>query len=211
MKTLVQCDFDGTITEEDVSFLLLDIFAQGDWRQVLRDYKEHKISVSNFNTQVFAMIKADRLTLLKAIEGKVRFRSGFKDLVAYCSRRDFRLVIASNGLAFYIRALLKEFGLEKVEIYAADTKFHIDGLKVQYIGPDGNQMDNGLKEAYIKSFLEQGYRVIYVGDGDSDIHPAKNAHQILARDELLSYCMNNNLKCKSFDDIHDVIRALEFL
>ena len=36
-KTLVQCDFDGTITEEDVSFMLLDAFADRDprrWRQL---------------------------------------------------------------------------------------------------------------------------------------------------------------------------------
>ena len=40
MKTLIQCDFDGTVTEEDVSFFLLDAFAQGDWRALLREYKE---------------------------------------------------------------------------------------------------------------------------------------------------------------------------
>ncbi len=33
-KTLVQCDFDGTVTEEDVSFMLLDAFANGGWRQL---------------------------------------------------------------------------------------------------------------------------------------------------------------------------------
>jgi len=30
---IIQSDFDGTITEEDVSFALLDVFAQGDWRE----------------------------------------------------------------------------------------------------------------------------------------------------------------------------------
>jgi 2-hydroxy-3-keto-5-methylthiopentenyl-1-phosphate phosphatase len=29
IQTLVQCDFDGTVTEEDVSFMLLDAFADG--------------------------------------------------------------------------------------------------------------------------------------------------------------------------------------
>jgi len=38
-KTLIQCDFDGTITEEDVSFILLDTFARGDWRRLLKEYK----------------------------------------------------------------------------------------------------------------------------------------------------------------------------
>ena len=50
-KTLVQCDFDGTITEEDVSFMMLDTFASGDWRQIFRNYEEGKISVGRFNTE----------------------------------------------------------------------------------------------------------------------------------------------------------------
>lgn len=209
MKTLVQCDFDGTITEEDVGFLLLDRFAQGDWRPLLRDYDEHKIPVGDFNRQVFGMIKADRSTLLEAIKGKVRVRAGFQELVAYCSSRNFRLVIVSNGLDFYIKAVLTEIGLENMEVHAAHTQFCGDGLKVQYIGPDGKESYDGPKGAYIKSFLKEDYRVIYVGNGDSDIEPAKYAHQILAKGRLLAHCRQNNLRCVSFDDLNDVVSALK--
>jgi 2-hydroxy-3-keto-5-methylthiopentenyl-1-phosphate phosphatase len=211
MKTLVQCDFDGTITEADVSFLLLDTFAEGDWRQLLRKYKEHEISVGEFNTRAFAMVKADKQTLLGAIEGKVKTRAGFHELLDYCSRRDFRLVIVSNGLDLYIKAILGGIGLGNIEVHAAQSSFHSRGMRVQYIGPDGRQLESSLKEAYIKSFLGQGYRVIYVGDGDSDILAAKYAHHIFARGELLAYCRENNLKSKPFDSFTDVVRELELL
>ena len=211
MKTLVQCDFDGTITEEDASFFLLDAFAQGDWRRLLREYKEHRISVGEFNTRAFAMVKADRPALLEAIKDKVRMRAGFHELVACCSRRGFRLVIVSNGLDFYIKAILKDSGLENIEMHAAETRFHPEGMRVRYVDPFGNQLDDGLKEAYIKSFLDQGCRVIYVGNGDSDIVPAKYAHQIFATGELLAYCKENDLKCKLFNDLTDVVTALELL
>jgi len=211
MKILVQCDFDGTITEEDVSFFLLDAFAQGDWRQLLREYKEHKISVGEFNTRAFAMVKADKPTLLETVQEKVRMRAGFQELVAYCSKRAWRFVIVSNGLDFYIEAILKDISLSDLEVHAAWTWFHPEGMKVKYIGPNGEQLDAGLKEAYIKLFLKQGYKVIYVGDGDSDIYPAKYAHQVLARAELLKRCQENNLECKPFNDLVDVIRAAELL
>ena len=211
MKALVQCDFDGTITEDDASFLLLDTFARGDWRRLLRDYKEHRISVGQFNTTAFALVKADKPALLEALKGMVKIRLGFHELIAYCSRRDFRFVIVSNGLDFYINAILKEIGLENIEVHAAQTQFHPEGIKVQYIGPDGNQLDDGLKQAYIKLFLRQGYRVIYVGNGDSDIAPAKYAHQVFARGELLAYCRENNVKCKPFTKLTEVVTALELL
>lgn len=209
MQTLVQCDFDGTITEEDASFFLLDAFAQGEWRRLLREYKEHRISVGHFNTAAFAMVKADRHALLEALKDKVKMRSGLRELVDYCLAKDFRFVIVSNGLDFYINAVLRDVGLENLEVHAARTSFHAQGMKVQYVGPDGKPLEDGFKEAYIRSFLGLGYTVIYVGNGDSDVAPAKHAHHVLATGELLSHCRENNLNCRSFESFIDAIGHLE--
>ena len=215
MKTLVQCDFDGTITEEDVGFLLLDKFGQGDWQQLLREYQAHSITVDTFNTRVFAMVKADKATLLEAVDKMARVREGFHELVDYCSGKDIRLVIVSNGLAFYIEAILKRIGLENISIHAAQTEFHPEGLKVKYIGPDGRrlgrQSDDGLKETYTRLFLKEGYRVVYVGNGDSDIHAARYAHHVFARDTLLECCRENGINCMPFADLNDVVEGLENL
>ena len=209
MKTLVQCDFDGTVTEEDISFFLLDAFAQGDWRRLLRDYKEHKISVGEFNTKAFAMVKADKHKLLEALKGNVKVRAGLHELVNYCLGKGFKLVIVSNGLDFYIRAVLKDLGLRNIEVYAAQASFHPEGMKVQYVGPDGKRLEDGFKEAYTQSFLKLGYRVIYIGNGDSDVAPAKYAHHVFATGDLLAYCRGNNLNYKPFENFIDVVRDLE--
>jgi len=211
MKTLIQCDFDGTITEKDASFFLLDAFAQGDWRRLLQEYKEHKISVGEFNTKAFTMVKADKTTLLKALKDKIKVRAGFHELVNYCLRKGFRLVIVSNGLDFYINAILKDMGLENVEWHAAKTACHPEGMKVQYIGPDGKRLEDGFKEAYIESFLKLGYRVIYAGNGDSDIAPARYAHYVFATGDLLTYCRGKNLDYKPFKSFIDVVRDLKQL
>jgi len=211
MKTLVQCDFDGTITEKDIGFLLLDEFGRKEWRDLLQDYKEHRISVDNFNASAFSMIMANEATLVQATKNQATVREGFAGMVNYCSANDYRLVIISNGLEFYIKTVLKEIGMDDIEIYAAHTEFHSDGLKVQYIGLDGKRSDDGLKESYIKHYIKEGYRVIYIGNGDSDIHAAEHAYQVIARDDLLAYCRENNVNCEPFDDFNDVIRVLKQL
>jgi len=211
VKILVQCDFDGTVTEEDISFFLLDAFAQGDWRQLLREYKEHRMSVGEFNTKAFAMVKADKHTLLEALKGGVKVRAGFHELVNYCLEKGFRLVIVSNGLDFYIMAVLKDLGLRNVEVYAAQASFHTEGMKVQYVGPDGKRLNDGFKEVYIKSFLKLGYRVIYMGNGDSDVAPAKYAHYVFATGDLLAYCRESNLKYKPFESFLDAVRELNLM
>ncbi|TEU16506.1 MAG: 2,3-diketo-5-methylthio-1-phosphopentane phosphatase [Dehalococcoidia bacterium] len=211
MQTLVQCDFDGTVTEEDTSFFLLDAFAQGDWRRLLRKYKEHKISVGEFNTKAFTMVKDDKPTLLEALKGRVKVRAGFHELRNYCLKKDFRLVIVSNGLDFYIKAVLKDLGLDSIEVHAAQASFHPEGMKVQYVGPDGKRLDDNFKVAYIKSFLKLGYRIVYVGNGDSDFPPAKYAHHVFATGELLAYCRENNLNYEPFENFIDIVRYIDLL
>lgn len=210
-KTVVQCDFDGTVTEEDVSFLLLNAFTDGSWRQLLKEYREQKVAVSYFNAKAFAMIKADKQTLVEFTKGKVKIRTGFPQLVAYCQRRDFRFVIVSNGLDFYIDAILKDIGMDNIEVLAATTRFGPEGLEAIYVGPDGSKLENGLKDVYIRSFLREGYQVIYVGDGISDISPARYAQHVFARGELLTHCQKANLNCMPFDDLNDVVHKLELL
>ena len=209
MKILVQSDFDGTITEEDASFFLLDAFAQGDWRRLFQQYKEHRISVGEFNTRAFAMVKADKHRLLESLQGNVKVRAGFRELVNYCLEEGLRFVIVSNGLDFYIRAVLKDLGLGDLEVHAAEASFHPAGMKVRYVGPDGKRVNDGFKEAYMESFLRLGYRVIYIGNGDSDVAPAKHAHRAFATGDLLAYSKENNLKCKPFKDFREVVEDLE--
>jgi 2-hydroxy-3-keto-5-methylthiopentenyl-1-phosphate phosphatase len=211
MSMIVQCDFDGTITEEDVSFALLDAFAQGDWRKLWQQYRENKISVGDFNAKAFATVKAGREELLEVVRSEAKLRDGFHELVTYCQRRGFRLVIVSNGLDFYIASILNDVGLGDIEVHAAQTQFRHGGLKVQYIGPDGTPLSSDFKKAYTAEFLKQSYRVVYMGNGPSDIFPASLAHYIFARDGLLDCCKERDLPCQPFDDLNDVVRGLKSL
>lgn len=213
MKILVQCDFDGTITDKDVSFLLLDAFADGDWRVLLAEYQAGKISVGDFNTRAFAMIKADRETQLNHIfnSGEIKIRPGFPELVDYCFRNQLKFVIVSNGQDFYIKAMLTKLGLRNVEFHAARANFLPSGMAVNYIGPDGTIVPDGFKEAYTRLFLSQGYRVIYVGNGVSDIYPARLSQHVFATADLLEKCRETKLDCIPFHDLHDVIRGLKQL
>ncbi len=212
-KTLVQCDFDGTVTELDVSFGLLDNFADGDWRQLLDEYREGRIPVGTFNREAFAMVKADKQTMLDFIftQGNVEIRPGFDKLLDYCSKNGFKFVIVSNGLDFYIEALLRDIGVEGVEVFAAQTQFNREGLHVKYVGPGGRILEEGFKDAYTELFLSRGYHVVYVGNGISDSFPAKKSHHIFATGDLLAHCRENNIVCTPFNDLNEVVRGLELL
>ncbi|MFU8796251.1 MAG: HAD-IB family phosphatase, partial [Dehalococcoidia bacterium] len=121
-KTVVQCDFDGTITEEDASFYLLDAHAEGDWRRLLQEYRQRRISVWDFNTRAFSMVRAPRSELLRTLRDNVKVRPGFQEFIDYCMTKGLRFAVVSNGLDFYIEAIMRNLGLQNIEVHAADTR-----------------------------------------------------------------------------------------
>ena len=216
MKIAVQIDFDGTVTIEDVSFLLLDTYVGSVWREHLKEYSSGKIPVGAFNKKVFGMMKADRKTMTEMVlsSERVKIRPGFRELLEYCARQDYKIVIVSNGLLFYIEAILKNLGVRGIkglEIYAARNDFYPGGVKVAYIGPDGTELEAGFKEAYTEMLVKRGYDVIYMGNGDSDIYPSRRAKHVFATDQLLKRCRAEKLDCIPFTDFFEVIRGIESL
>src|SRR4030042_3631779 len=213
MKKAVQIDFDGTVTEEYVSFLLLDTYVGSTWREYLKEYSSGDISVGAFNKKVFGMMKADRKTMTDLVltSDRVKIRPGFKEIIDYCAGKGLKVTIVSNGLNFYIEAILKKLGINELEINAAENVFFPGGMKVRYIGPDGKEVEAGFKQAYTKALCKEGYEVIYVGNGTSDIYPSRLERHVFGTADLLKRCKKEKLKCFPFNDFHEVVSVLKKL
>jgi 2-hydroxy-3-keto-5-methylthiopentenyl-1-phosphate phosphatase len=208
-KTLVQCDFDGTVTGEDVSFIILDTFARGDWHKLNEEYEAGKMTVGRFNREAVDMMRTTKKAMLEAIAGKYKIRPGFSEFVQYCRDKGYRLVIVSNGFDCYIKPILQELGLDDIEFHAASLRFSGGRVSTKYLGPDGKEEDNSLKEAFVDHFLNQGYRIIYIGDGASDFKPARKCQKIFARETLLQKCEAAGVPNTGFGDFHQIIKKLD--
>ena len=210
MKTAVQLDFDGTVTVHDISYLLLDAFAGDAWHPYLRDYEADRIDVGTFNRRSFGLVTASReeMTDFVLTSDRLVIREGFEEFIVYCEKRDFRLIITSNGLRFYVEAILANLGIGGIEVHASENEFSPEGMKVQYVGPGGIEMNDGFKEAWTRSLLDEGYRVIFVGNGTSDIHAARLADRIFASEALLEQCRRERMTCTPFRDFRDVLAGV---
>ncbi|MFH0847199.1 MAG: MtnX-like HAD-IB family phosphatase [Chloroflexota bacterium] len=210
-KTLVQSDFDGTITSKDVAFLILDRFAPSDWRKLYEEYRQDKIKVGEFTRRAFALVHAGKNEILDYVRHHLELRAGLPELVQTCRERGFRFVIVSNGLDFYIETILNDLGLRDIEFHAAETRFNPRGLEVRYVSPAGEELEDAFKEAYTRLFLSQGYRTVYVGDGYSDFSAANLAHHVFAIDRLLEHCQTVKRDCVPFRDLKDIAGAIRRL
>ncbi len=206
---LVQCDFDGTVTVEDASFAILDACIPGQWRDLFERYQHQEVTLGEFNANVFAMVKADRKQLLEIVDAHVRTRDGFSEFIDFCRKVNYRTVFVSNGLDFYIDYILHKCGISNAEIHASVTEFTPDGLSVQHRGPDGKVLDDEVKSAYTDYFRQSGYRVVYIGDGHSDIESARKSDYVFATGSLIDYCRKEDLPYTPFDDFFQVIQVME--
>ncbi len=210
-KAVFQCDFDGTITVEDISFLILDNFAEGDWRAVLEEYKSSLITVGEFNSKAFELVKQDRLSLEQFVISSYRIRPGFNELIECCREHDIRFVIVSNGLDFYIKAIMKDLGLENVEIYSAKVRFEGKRIHTFYSGPEGFNLVDGFKDSYVEYFTRQGFKIIYAGNGLSDAAPARLASHRFAIDSLAARLTESATPFFPFTDLKDISLKLKNL
>ena len=211
MKIAVQCDFDGTVTVEEVSNLLLYEFTDGDWRKIVDDFYKGRMTVIECMERCFAMIKADKNAMIDFIlqNDHIKIRPGFQDFHKYCREKDLYFVIVSNGIKFYIDAIMKNMGLNDVEVNAAENEFTPEGMRITYNCPGMNKKETDFKESYTRLFVKQGYNVICIGDSVSDIFTARRASHVFATDALRRHCREEGLDYIPFDTFYDVIEGLE--
>jgi 2-hydroxy-3-keto-5-methylthiopentenyl-1-phosphate phosphatase len=128
-----------------------------------------------------------------------RVRPGFHELV----RRHDPLVL-SSGFEELIRPLLAREGVE-VELAANRIDPRSDGWRVLWSRDRACDVcGDWCKRAGLPP-----QPFVYVGDGYSDRCPALSADRIFARAGLAAYLDERSVPYVPFDDLHDVVRALE--
>ncbi len=205
---IVQCDFDGTITTNNLSLLLRERFAIGDWQKIESDYLRGQLTVEVSNMRQYALIKESREKLQEFARQNVEVRLGFLEFTELCRIAGVRLVIVSSGLDFYIEAALDKIGASDLELHCARTAFGEDGIVVSYLDPEGNIIEEGFKKKWLAWLKGQSDSVTYIGDGLSDLEVACAADHVFATGHLHTLLSTASVPHHTFSDFHDILRQM---
>ncbi|HVO77416.1 MAG TPA: HAD-IB family phosphatase, partial [Methanomassiliicoccales archaeon] len=171
----IVCDFDGTITLLDTAEFLLETFAEGDWRAPDRQLVKGEIDLEECMKRQVAMVHVDPDTMMRALDGRVGIRKGLSELVDRCSANDVPFHIASAGLDFVIVHYLKKAGvLDEVEIHALESKWNGRQIDLAF-PPLRNEGARSFKQDVVLDLRKKGRKVVYIGDGLSDLDGARAA------------------------------------
>ena len=173
MSYIVICDFDGTVTSQDVIHAVLDRFAGDEWWEIERELRAGKLSVLECMRRQLALLKVSREEVEKFIIKSVTLDPGFKKLVSACRESGVKLVVLSSGFNLFIELIFKKYGVKGVEYYANELVFKRDRLEIRplYFNPKCGKCPT-CKTNFVKKYKSEGLKVVYVGDGTSDTCPA---------------------------------------
>ena len=208
---IIQCDFDGTITRNNLSVLLRQRFARGDWQQIESDYLDGNLTVEQSNRLQYVLIKEPKERLQEFVRQHVEVRPGFVGFARYCHETGIPLVIVSSGLDFYIETVLAQIGMQNLELHCGQTSFDKDGIVVSYTDPEGNIVNEGFKKRYLNWLRKRDSNIIYIGDGLSDLEAARNADHVFATDHLLRLLSTDSVAYSAFSDFYDLLNQIHHL
>ena len=208
---IVQCDFDGTIIKNNLSVLLRQRYAGGDWHKIESDYFNGYLTVEQSNKLQFALIKEPKEKLQEFACQHIEIRQGFVEFVTYCLENSIEFVIVSSGLDFYIEPVLTRIEVTDLELHCGLTFFSDNGIIVSYTDPGGRIINEGFKRKYLASLKKRGENVIYVGDGLSDLEAARGADYIFATAQLLKLLSTESIPCHNFSDFYDILHQVRQL
>ena len=202
-------DFDSTITKTDVGIALSERFGPCDLSGVINDWLLGKATSREPMIQQWASIKAAKKEMVQYLE-TIEIDPYFSDFYSFVKKSNASLTILSDGVDFYIHHILRRFHLEDIPVFSnrlvftSENEYH---LSFPYFEHSCGKCAN-CKGYHIPNLTPEGYKVVYIGDGYSDICAVPVSDYIFAKKCLLDYCIKNEIKCYKYSDFKEVLTVL---
>lgn len=203
------CDFDGTVTREDVIDRMLEVFADPSWKDIEQSWIRGDIGSRDCLDLQIRLVKAKESELFALVE-TIEIDESFVDFTRYCHSKAIEVVILSDGIDLFIHSILGRYGLDHLRVYANRLRKVAEGFEMTFpYFRKECQSQSGLCKCEIMEKLSRPmHRNILVGDGRSDFCLADKVDLTFAKSSLLTFCRTKTLAHKSFNDFKEVAEWL---
>ncbi len=209
LHPVVLTDFDDTAAAQNVAEMLLNQFGDPNWKDVRQRFRNGHMSLKEYQEITFRNINADRATMQAYVKDHANLRPFFKELWGFCQSNGIPMAVVSQGLDFYIQALLDREGVGNVPVYAVDTKFEGGEISYHYNHTVPGKEDVGTSKGFVvESFQQKGAYVFFAGDGHSDLEAARVANVTFAHRGLANFCDDEKIPYQPFEDFKGMLVAI---
>lgn len=199
----IYCDFDGTITTQDTTDVVLRELALPGWEALEEAWVSGRISAARCMREQVALIQGDDAALEAVLE-RIELRAGFAPFVSWCRARHLPLAVVSDGVDRLISHVLWRHGLGRLPV-AANRLAGVPGarrLEHPWAVPACAGGSGVCKCRIARADTRQS--LVYIGDGRSDFCVAEEADVLFARATLADHCRERGLPYVPYDTFVDV-------
>ena len=199
-------DFDETAAQQNVAETLLKKFGGEGWQGFRESFRNGTMNLRHYQEQAFNEIDTPLGEMGQALAKLACLRPGFKTLYSYCQSNAIQLSIVTNGLEFYVDAVLQEAKLRSIPSYSIGVNGTPRNLEYSYPYATEECWEWGnCKCKVLFEHRNGGTNIVFIGDGRSDLCAARKADFVFARSTLLEHCEVLGLSHQEFNDFHDVL------
>jgi len=203
-------DFDNTITIGDVLDGVIEKFSPDDgWRVLEAEWEAERIGARACLDGQLRGLRATWPEFERHLAG-VKIDPGFAALIDLVKREGGELMIVSDNFDLFVGHILEERGLAGLAVRANHLELARDRVIPSF--PFANPNCPGCAHCKKTHFIppnDDGRRVIYIGDGRSDLCPARHADVVFAKSSLLDHLRAEKIPCIAFADLSGVADAME--
>jgi 2,3-diketo-5-methylthio-1-phosphopentane phosphatase len=203
------CDFDGTVSPEDIGAAFARAFSAGgaaEQEELLGPWIRGEIGHRELTEVQCRLITATAGDALAFTRG-FRLDPHFVPFVSETRAHDDQVMVVSEGFDFYVADQLARAGIADVPYAANRLRFEADHVVPEFPwDAEGCGRCGNCKGQHVRRWNARGYTTVLVGDGLSDRCGARAADRVIARGDLLEWCSGEGIPAEPFHDFADVIR-----
>lgn len=206
---IVVLDFDGTITEQDISDAMFEEF--GNFKPLIAQLLQGKCTVAEYYQRAFASMGAtcppETLTHWLAQRS---VDPGFLGLYHWLQTKQIPLRIVSDGFDLYIHPILSGVGAANIPVFANCASWNGERYVPSFPGATDACTcfcASCKRNAVLRSVADTKV-IVYVGDGRSDTCAVQHADVVFAKGFLAAWCTEHRIPHHPYKTLADVQRIL---
>ncbi len=207
-------DFDGTITETDTLVTIFDNYCRDDWRKFQREYHDGSRPHGWLLERCLELLDGTMEQFVKHLEETAPLREGFADFFNFVKENSIPFRILSGGFLSFSRDILIRSGIpEAADMIEANDLFLKDGrwnLKNGRVSEMCGKCSN-CKTLFLREAREKGYRIVYIGDGHTDLCASRESDIVFATGTLKSSLESEGISYIPFDEFNQIKESIKKL
>jgi 2,3-diketo-5-methylthio-1-phosphopentane phosphatase len=216
-RPIIFSDFDGTITQLDVTDQILAQLAHPSWREIEQEWACGSIGSRECLERQLALVDASAEEL-NALIDTIPVDTHFTNFLRLVEGKDLPFYVVSDGFDYVIRRVLKRAGVNgqlRNGTHLFASALRVEGRRLQLSFPHAAPpCEHGCATCKVEVIrrLSGGRRpIVFIGDGLSDRFAVEVADLVFAKHQLLAYCREKGIECLPFETFAEIEAALKRL